>query len=213
MSRNSFVLGRPRSPIPGLVVAVAARMERPVGRARRRLALEGLCLLLAAALLVCLLAWLLEGPLGAGRYVVLSAAAAFGALLILGALVGPRPFELRIAARGPQGRISARATLLNLILTPGLAFRHVLEPFLIGRSDPAAEVASWILLALAEAGTPGEWGSLEGLSGAEAFRLPEELLPAVRALVGEGLIELDGSCYPPLVRLTEEGESFVRKSG
>ncbi len=75
----------------------------------------------------------------------------------------------------------------------------------IVRSDPAAELASWIVLALSEPHGPGPgvWVSLEGVNAAGLFGFPEDLKIALSALRSCGWAEMDASRYPPLVRLPE----------
>ncbi|MHC5055010.1 MAG: hypothetical protein ACYTKD_09880 [Planctomycetota bacterium] len=214
------VIGAATPPPAAVVVAVGARFAAAVRSARRR-QLVGRAAILVAIVGAGVAAIALAGPAGAARQATVLVGLAAGVSLFVGALVRPRPLELGAGplARGGGGRVSPVACARAVLVLLPTVVRELLEGLLYGagliRHDPAAELAAWILLALAPPHGPGvgTWVSLEGVSAAGLHSLPEDLRAAVRALAARGWVTADRKRYPPLVRLEAEGLEFARTLG
>jgi hypothetical protein len=199
------------------VVAVSERLAGIVRDARRR-QLRRSAVAIAGGAAVAVAAAGIAGLLfGCARNVAVFEAAAFGALLALGAFLRPRQLETGsgIAARDAGGKLAPAACARGVLILIPNAFRDLVEGVMyapgFAKADPAAELAAWIALALSEPHGPGPgvWVSLEGVGAAGLFNLPEELGPALAGLRRKGWIEVDRSRYPPLVRLLDGGREFV----
>jgi hypothetical protein len=205
------VIGKPTAPPQALVVAISDRMAARVRSARRRQFARNTASLFACGVAAVVIAHLAELVLGAGRGVAVAEILVFGSLLALGALVRRRPLELGagVLARDRKGRFSAAASIQGGLLLVSSAFREAVEGLLHGtgliRTDPASELASWVVLALSppHGPGPGTWVSLGGVGAAGLFSLPEDLRVALCALRAAGLVEVDRGRYPPRVRLAE----------
>jgi hypothetical protein len=214
------VIGTATPPPAAVVVAVGARFAAAVRSARRR-QLLGSAAVLAAIVGAGIAAIALADRWGALRQGTVIVGLAIGVSLFVGALVRPRPLELGagLLARGRRGHVSPVACARAALVLLPTAVRALLEGFLYGtglvRHDPAAELAAWILLALAPPHGPGvgAWVSLEGVSAAGLHSLPEDLRAAVRALAARGWVSVDRRRYPPLVRLETDGLEFARTLG
>lgn len=211
------VIGRPTAPPQALVVAVTDRFA-PMVRAARvgrfvrcTLVLAGLVALCAGVVAVAALA------ADAARGALLMEGVVFGALIFLGAVLEPRPLEVGpgLSARSAEGGFLPLEAMRAAVLIVPAVLRGALEGLLYGtgiiRHDPAAELAAWLVLALAppHGPGPGEWVSLEGVAAAGLYSLPEDLRPALGALSSCGWIAVDRGRYPPRVRLEEAGREFV----
>ncbi len=213
-------IGAPTPPPAAVVVAVGGRFAAILRSARRRQFLRSAAVLIviagAAAGVIALAA-----PTGAMRQVVVIVGLATGTSLFVGALVRPRPLELGagLLARGARGGVSPGACLRGLLVLLPTAVREFVEGCLYGtglvQQDPAAELAAWIVLALAPPHGPGagEWVSLEGVSAAGLHSLPEDLRAALGGLGSRGWVSVDRKRYPPRVRLESEGLEFARTLG
>jgi len=211
------VIGTHSAPPPALVVAVSSRLADGVRSARRRQFVTHAFGILGTLCGAAALAAAVHALAGAGRAAVLAETGACGVLLVLGAVMRRRPLELGwgLVARDASGRVRVFDSLRGWMVLVASAFREAAEGFVygtgLGRSDPAAELAAWVILALSPPHGPpqGTWVSLEGVCAAGLFSLPEDMKPATRALVSRGWVELDRSVYPPRVRLTRSGGEFV----
>lgn len=208
---QTFVIGRPTPPPPALTVAISGRLTLPVRSARRRqfaLNVFGIAALVSGAVA---LAVAVDRFTALGRAAALTEAFVAGGLLAAGSVLRRRPLELGagVLARGPKGGLALRYGLMGVFLFVSSLFREAAEGAVYGlgivRSDAAAELASWIVLALSQPHGPGPgvWVSLEGVNAAGLFGLPEDLKIALSALRSCGWAEVDASRYPPLVRLPE----------
>ncbi len=205
------VIGRPRPPPPALTVAISGRLAAPVRLARRRQFVMNAVGIAILAGVVVALAIAVDRFAGLGRLTALAEAFAVGGLLAVGAVLRRRPLELGagVLARGPKGGLALWTSCVGVFLFVSSLFREAAEGAVYGlglvRSDPAAELASWIVLALAKphGPGPGAWVSLEGVNAAGLFGFPEDLKIALAALRPRGWVEVDATRYPPLVRLPE----------
>jgi len=213
-------IGAPTPPPAAVVVAVGGRFAAVLRSARRRQFLRSAGVLIVIAG-VAVGAIALAAPAGATRQALVMIGLATGASLFVGALVRPRPLELGagLLARGKRGGVSPGACARGLLVLLPTAVRELVEGGLYGvgliRHDPAAELAAWIVLALAPPHGPGagEWVSLEGVSAAGLHSLPEDLRAALGGLSVRGWVSVDRKRYPPLVRLESEGLEFARTLG
>ncbi len=205
------VIGRPTPPPPALTVAISGRLALPVRSARRRQFARNALGIAALACGAVALAVAMDRFSALGRATALAEAFVAGGLLAAGSVLRRRPLELGagIFARGPKGGLALRYSLMGVFLFVSSLFREAAEGAVFGlgivRSDPAAELASWIVLALSKPHGPGPdvWVSLEGVNAAGLFGFPEDLKIALSALRSCGWAEMNASRYPPLVRLPE----------
>ncbi|MHC4504239.1 MAG: hypothetical protein ACYTFI_13105 [Planctomycetota bacterium] len=213
------VIGKPSPPPEAVVVAVSGRFAGMVRAARFRRFLRSLVVLAVFAALGVGALVVADRAAGAGRPVFLLEGTLFGAVLFAGAVVRPRPLEVGVGllARDAEGKLAPLAAGRGLVLVlPGAlraAFDGLLHTARLIRHDPAAELAAWIVLALAPPhGPPGEeWVSLEGVGAAGLYSLPEDLKPAREALRSRGWIAVDRGRYPPRARLEDAGREFVQE--
>lgn len=217
---NTPTIGAPTPPPAAVVVAVGERFAAAVRSARRR-QLLGSAGLLVAIVGAGVVAIALANRAGAARQAVVIVGLAVGVSLFVGALVRPRPLELGtgLLSREAGGRVSPVACARGALVLLPITMRELVEGSLYGagliRHDPAAELAAWIVLALAPPHGPGAgtWVSLEGVSAAGLHSLPEDLKAALRALAARGWVSVDRKRYPPLVRLEADGLEFARTLG
>jgi len=216
---DSHVIGMPSPPPPALVVALSGQLTETVRRARLKQFVRNTLGILLGTVLAATAALLASRFCGNGRNVAFAEAAVLGVLLVLGVLMRRRPLELGtgIISRTGKGGLAIGSSLRGLaLLVPG-AFREAAEGLIYAlglmSSDPSAELASWLILALTPPHGPeaGTWVSLKGLSAAGFFSLPEDLRAAIRALSAKGCIEADRSIYPPRVRMSAKGPEIVRE--
>lgn len=212
------VIGKPTPPPPALTVAISEGLASPVRSARRRQfasnTLAVFCLVAGAVAL----AVAVDRFTGGGRAMALAEAFVVGGLLAAGSVLRRRPLELGagVIARGTRGRLAPGASLMGVFLFVSSLFREAAESAVYGlrivRTDPAAELAAWIVLALSKPNGPGPgvWVSLEGVNAAGLFGFPEDLKVALSALRSRGWVEVDASRYPPLARLPEGAGDLPR---
>ena len=211
------VIGKPTAPPEAVVVAVSGRFAGMVRAARFRRFFRSLLVLAAFAALGVGAVVVADVAAGAARPAFLLVGTLFGAVLFAGAVVRPRPLEVGVGllARDAEGKLAPLAAARGLVLVlPGAlraAFDGLLHAARLIRHDPAAELAAWIVLALAPPHGPAgeEWVSLEGVGAAGLYALPEDLKPALEALSCHGWIAVDRGRYPPRARLEDVGREFV----
>jgi len=213
------VIGKPSPPPEAVVVAVSGRFAGMVRAARFRRLLRSLVVLVAATALGVGAVVAADAVADAAQPVLLIEATLLGAVLFAGAVVRPRPLEVGVGllARDAEGKLAPLAVGRALLLVLPGALRAACDGRLhaarLIRHDPAAELAAWIVLALAPPHGPAgeEWVSLEGVGAAGLYSLPEDLKPALEALRSHGWIAVDRGRYPPRARLEEAGREFVRE--
>jgi hypothetical protein len=205
------VIGKPTPPPPALTVAISDRFASPVRAARRRQLAAGLLGVAGVVVGAVALAAAVGRLTGLGRAMALAEAFVVGGLLAAGSVLRRRPLELGagVVARDAKGGVALRTSCMGVFLFVSSLFREAAEGAVYGLglapSDPAAELAAWMALALAKPHGPGPgvWVSLEGVNAAGLFRFPEDLKVALSALRSRGWIEADDSRYPPLARIPE----------
>lgn len=205
------VIGKPTPPPPALTVAISERFASLVRTARRRQLALGLLGVAGVVVGAVVLAVVVGRFTGLGRAMALAEAFVVGGLLAAGSILRRRPLELGagVVARDANGGLALRTSCMGVFLFISSLFREAAEGAVYGLglapSDPAAELAAWIALALSKPHGPGPgvWVSLGGVNAAGLFGFPEDLKVALSALRSRGWVEADDSRYPPLARLPD----------